>query len=111
MQFALADGTPNPFIERGAQGGQILARRRAEYVRVVPWSVILPAIFDAPDRKSKRRLLEALEALRDDGLGMPGPDGKQLRDPFGIDFIERVGGVQIFGDDWRWRPESLVQNP
>ena len=107
----LADGTPNPFIERAAQGGQILARRGAEYVRVVPWTAILPVIFDAPDRKSKRRLLEALEALRDDGLGMPGPDGKRLRDPSGIDFIERVDGVQIFGDDWRWRPDSLVQNP
>ena len=103
----LADGRPNPYVERGAHGGQILARRGAEYVRVVPWEVILPVIFDAPGPNDKRRLLDALKKL-EDGLGMPdGPDGNRLRDPFGIDFIERVSGVQILGDDWRRRPDSL----
>ena len=77
----------------------------------MPWDAILPVIFYAPGKDAKRRLLDALEALRD-GLGMPdGPDGKRLRDPSGIDFSERPGGVQIFGDDWRRRPDSLVQNP
>ena len=103
----LADGRPNPYVERGAHGGQILARRGAEHVRVVPWEVILPVIFDAPGPNDKRRLLDALKKL-EDGLGMPdGPDGNRLRDPFGIDFIERVSGVQILGDDWRRRPDSL----
>lgn len=93
----LRDGKPNPFIERPAQGRAIPARRAAEYVRVVPWDAMLRAVFEEPTKDSKRRVLEALERLRD-GAGMPdGPDGRKLTDPFGIDFREHPGGVQVFG--------------
>ena len=93
----LADGRPNPFVVRGALG-DIPSRRSAEYVRVVPWDVMLRTVFGRVSEqpaKDREKVEEALHKLRD-GAGLPPGVGDRTG---GIDF-DIVGdrGVQIFGD-------------
>ena len=92
----LAGGKPNTFIVRGAVGDIPRGKLAPQYVRPVPWDVMLRTVFGKVSTRPRRDQPKVVEALNDlrSGAGLH-PGG---RDAAGIDFEIVRGGIQVFGD-------------